>query len=124
MRGVIARVAALALAAVAVVVAVHALRVDHRCATLQDDAAHAPRSQMATFARQAAERCGDPRNEAFVIGIALLRGDRAAAIDLARRMTRQRPDDYLGWLGLYRVTGDRGALERAHALNPRGVPLS
>lgn len=120
----IARVAALALAAAAVVVAVHALRADHRCAALQNAAGHAPRSEMATFARQAAERCGDPRNEAFVIGIAVLRGDRAAATDLARRMTRQHPDDYLGWLGVYRLTGDRGALARAHALNPRGVPVS
>jgi hypothetical protein len=121
---VIARALGLALAAVAVFVAVHALRADHRCAALQNDAGHAPRPEMARFARQAAQRCGDPRNEAFVIGIALLRGDRAAAIDLARRMTRQHPDDYLGWLGVYRLTGDRGALARAHALNPRGVPLS
>lgn len=120
----IARALALALAAVAVFVAVHALRADHRCAALQNDAGRAPRTQMATFAREAAERCGDPRNEAFVIGIAVLRGDRAAATDLARRMTRQHPDDYLGWLGVYRLTGDRGALARAHALNPRGVPLS
>ena len=43
---------------------------------------------------------------------------------LAREMTRQHPDDYLGWLGVYRLTGDRDALARAHALNPRGVPLS
>ena len=120
----IARVLAVALAAVAVFVAVHALRVDHRCAALQNAAGHAPRSEMATFARQAAERCGDPRNEAFVIGIAVLRGDRAAATGLARKMTRQHPDDYLGWLGVYRLTGDRDALARAHALNPRGVPLS
>jgi hypothetical protein len=115
---------ALALAAVAVVVAVHALRVDHRCAALQSDAIRAPRSQIATFAREVGERCGDPRNEAFVAALATLRGDRAAAAELARRMTRQRPDDYLGWLGVYRITGDRGALARAHALNPRGVPLS
>jgi hypothetical protein len=121
---VIARVAAIALAAVAVVVAVHALRVDHRCARVQDQAGRAPRSQLAALAREAADRCGDPRNEAWVIGVASLRGDRAAATDLARRMTRARPDDYLGWLGLYRLTGDRGALARAHALNPRGVPQS
>jgi hypothetical protein len=121
---VIARVLALALAAAAVFVAVHALRADHRCAALQDAAGHAPRADMAVFARQAAERCGDPRNEAFVVGIAVLRGDRAAATDLARRMTRQHPDDYIGWLGVYRLTGDRDALARAHALNPRGVPLS
>jgi hypothetical protein len=121
---VIARVLAVALAAVAVFVAVQALRVDHHCAAVQNAAGHAPRSEMATFARQAAERCGDPRNEAFVIGIAVLRGDRAAATGLARQMTRQHPDDYLGWLGVYRLTGDREALARAHALNPRGVPLS
>jgi hypothetical protein len=39
-------------------------------------------------------------------------------------MTRSSPDDYLGWLGLYRLTGDRGALRRAHELNPRAVPLT
>jgi hypothetical protein len=121
---VIARVLAVVLAAVAVVVAVQALRADHRCAQVQDRAGRAARAQLAGFAREAADRCGDPRNEAWVIGVATLRGDRGAAIDLARRMTRSSPDDYLGWLGVYRLTGDRGALARAHALNPRGVPLS
>jgi hypothetical protein len=121
---VIARVLALALAVVAVVVAALALRSDHRCAAVQDDAGRAARGQLSGLAREAADRCGDPRNEAWVIGVATLRGDRAAAIDLARRMTRSSPDDYLGWLGLYRLTGDRGALQRAHELNPRGVPLT
>ena len=120
----IARVLALALAAVAVVVAVLALRTDHRCAAVQDEAGHAARGEIAGLAREAADRCGDPRNEAWVIGVASLRGDRAAATALARRMTRSSPDDYLGWLGLYRLTGDRHALQRAHELNPRAVPAS
>jgi hypothetical protein len=121
---VIARALAVALAAVAVVVAVHALRADHRCAQVQDRALGAARGQLSGFAREAADHCGDPRNEAWVIGVAMLRGDRRTATDLARRMTRSSPNDYLGWLGLYRLTGDRGALARAHALNPRGVPLT
>ena len=120
----IARVPALVLAAVAVGVAALALRTDHRCAAVQDDAGRAARAELAGLAREAADRCGDPRNEAWVIGVATLRGDRAAATELARRMTRSSPDDYLGWLGLYRLTGDRSALQRAHELNPRAVPLS
>ena len=119
-----ARLLLLGLVVVGAVVAVHALRADHRCAQVQDRAGRAARGELAEFAREAADRCGDPRNEAWVIGVAILRGDRGAAIDLARRMTRSRPDDYLGWLGLYRLTGDRGALQRAHQLNPRGVPLT
>jgi hypothetical protein len=121
---VIARAVAVVLAVVAVVVAVHALRADHRCAQVQDRAGRAARARLAGLAREAADRCGDPRNEAWVIGVATLRGDRGAAIDLARRMTRSSPDDYLGWLGLYRLTGDRGVLQRAHELNPRAVPLT
>jgi hypothetical protein len=121
---VIARILALALAVVAVVVAALALRTDHRCAAVQDEAARAGRGALAGLAREAADRCGDPRNEAWVVGVASLRGDRASATDLARRMTRSSPDDYLGWLGLYRLTGDRGALRRAHELNPRAVPLT
>jgi hypothetical protein len=120
----VARVAASALACCAVVVAVLALRTDHRCAAVQDDAGRAARSELTRLAHKASERCGDPRNEAWVVGVATVRGDRAAAIDLARRMTRSSPDDYIGWLGLYRLTGDRRALARAHELNPRGVPLS
>ena len=120
----IARVLAVALAAVAIVVAVHALRADHRCAQVRDRATRAARAQLAGFAREVAERCSDPRDGAWVIGVAMLRGDRGTAIDLARRMTRSSPDDYLGWLGLYRLTGDRGALQRAHELNPRAAPLT
>ena len=120
----LARAAAIALAGCAVVVAVLALRTDHRCAAVRDAALGAPRGQLPTLARQAADRCGDPRDEAWVVGVASLRRDRAAAIGLARRMTRSSPDDYIGWLGLYRLTGDRRALRRAHELNPRAIPLS
>jgi hypothetical protein len=116
--------AALALAAVAIFVAAHALRAGDRCAAARDAATRASRAQVAPLARRAADRCADPRDDAWVIGVAMLRGDRATAADIARGMTRSSPDDYLGWLGLYRVTGDRGALEHAHALNPRAVPLT
>jgi hypothetical protein len=37
-------------------------------------------------------------------------------------MTESSPDDYNGWLALYRLTGERSALARAHQLNPRGTP--
>src|SRR4051794_40977689 len=115
------RIALVALAVAGAAVGGQALRADHRCQRAQDQAL---RASAAAFTREAAQRCGDPRDEAWVIGVATLRGDRAAAIELARSMTRARPDDYLGWLGVYRLTGDRGALARAHALNPRGVPAS
>jgi hypothetical protein len=118
------RIVLIVLALGAAGVGVHALSADHRCAQLQDRAGRAPAAQLTAFAREAADRCGDPRSEAWVIGVATLRGNRAAAIDLARSMTRAHPDDYLGWLGLYRLTSDRAALRRAHALDPRAVPAS
>jgi hypothetical protein len=37
-------------------------------------------------------------------------------------MTRDHPQDYVGWLVVWRLSGSRGALARAHALNPRGTP--
>jgi hypothetical protein len=37
-------------------------------------------------------------------------------------MTRATPDDYLGWLVVWRLSADRDALARARALNPRGTP--
>jgi hypothetical protein len=118
------RVVLVVLALVAAGVGAHALRADHRCTRLQDRAGHAPGSALTGFARDAAGECGDPRSEAWVIGVATLRGNRSAAIGLAREMTREHPDDYLGWLGLYRLTGDRTALARAHALNPRAIRAS
>jgi hypothetical protein len=100
------------LAAVCAVVAVTGLRSDHRCT--QALAAHdGPR---------VADHCGDPRDRAETAALLAARGRLAPARQLARRMVRDSPQDYLGWLALGRLAGDRRALARAHALNPRGVP--
>ena len=61
-----ARLLLLGLVVVGAVVAVHALRADHRCAQVKSAAAHGPLSQPAAIARDAAERCGDPRDRAVV----------------------------------------------------------
>ena len=102
--------------------ATHALRADHRCADVKRTASTAPAGELAALASATAERCGDPRDSA-VFTLALLdRGQRATALRLARRMTRAHPDDYLGWLVVWRLSGQPAALARAHALNPRGTP--
>jgi hypothetical protein len=119
---VIARLAALALAAAAVAVAVVALRGDHRCAEVKARAGTAPRAELATVADLAAARCGDPRDLALVSLALTQRGQRERALALARRMTRKAPGDSLGWLVVWRLSGDEQAWARAHTLNPRGTP--
>jgi hypothetical protein len=116
------RVLFVALAVVCAGVGAHALRADHRCTRAQADARSAPTAALPGVADAIAERCGDPR--AQIIGAVLIggRGQRALATGLARRIAAQHPDDYLGWLAVYRIGGDRRALARAHALNPRAVP--
>jgi hypothetical protein len=91
------RLVLLALAVVGAAVGIQAQRADHRCAEVKATAAEVPLRQPAAVARAAADRC-------------------------ARRMTRSSPDDYLGWLVVWRLSGARQALARAHALNPRGTP--
>lgn len=103
------------------VVAVGGLRSDHRCVTAREAVLHG--SYTAAAAGAVAERCGDPRDRAFAAALMAQKGHRAPALVLARRMTRDAPQDYLGWLALGQLSGDRGALARAHALNPRGVQL-
>lgn len=110
------------LAVVAVVVAIHALRTDHRCADTKARAATAPVGQLAAIARETADRCGDPRDSAVAALVLVGRGHRGDAVQLATRMTKASPDDYLGWLVVWRLTGSRRALTRAHELNPRGAP--
>lgn len=117
-----ARLLLLGLVVVGAVVAVHALRADHRCAEVKSAAAHGPLTQPAAVAREAADRCGDPRDRAVVALVLVAHGQRGTARDLARRMTRSSPDDYLGWLVVWRLTGARDALARAHALDPRATP--
>jgi hypothetical protein len=109
---VLARTLAVVLALAAVVVAAHALRADHRCAD----------AKARVDAAATADRCGDPRDSALVALALTQRGQRAAALSLARRMTRAHPDDYLGWLVTWRLSGDKHALARAQALNPRATP--
>jgi hypothetical protein len=117
-----ARLLLLGLVVVGAAVALHALRADHRCADIKTAAADAPLGAPTAVASAAADRCGDPRDRALVALVLTARGQRGAALDLARRMTRSSPDDYLGWLVVWRLTGARAALVRAHALNPRGTP--
>jgi hypothetical protein len=116
------RVLFVALALVCVGVGAHALRADHRCTQAQGDARTAPAGALPGVANAIAERCGDPREQ--IVGAVLIggRGQRALATGLARRIAAQHPDDYLGWLAIYRIGGDQRALARAHALNPRAVP--
>ena len=117
-----ARLVVASLSAVAVVVAVLALRTDHRCSDAKAKARSAPRAELATIADETAARCGDPRDSAVVTLVLTARGQRATALRLARRMTLAHPDDYLGWLIVWRLSGDRAAHARAAALNPRGTP--
>ena len=112
------------LAVLSVAVGAHALRADHRCSQSRDRAGRAPVGELARVASSTADRCGDPRDSAIVALVLTARGQRAAALGLARRMTRAHPDDYLGWLVVWRLSGEREALARAHALNPRGTPAA
>jgi hypothetical protein len=117
------RVLFVALALVCAGVGAHALRADHRCSRAQAAARTAAPAALPGVARAIGDRCGDPRAE--VIGAVLIggRGERRLATALARRVAIQHPEDYIGWLAIYRIGGDERALARAHALNPRAVPL-
>jgi len=119
---VLVRLVLVGLAVVSVAVAAHSLRADHRCSQSKARAARAPVDQLAAIAAATADRCGDPRDSAVLSLLLTARGQRATALGLARRMTRAHPDDYLGWLVVWRLSGERTALARAHALNPRGTP--
>jgi hypothetical protein len=120
---VIARLAALALAACALVVAVLALRGDDRCAQLKADAQTAPIGQLGAIAADV-DRCGDPRDRVVVAVRELGRGRRDAAEQIARKMTVDFRDDYLGWLAVWNLERSPAALHRAHELNPRGTPAT
>ncbi|MGZ4268968.1 MAG: hypothetical protein ACXVFN_10110 [Solirubrobacteraceae bacterium] len=113
MRALALRALLIVLAAVCAVVAVGGLRGDHRCS----------QARAAADWRAVAAHCGDPRDRAVTAAMLASHGRRAQAVALARRMVHDAPQDYLGWLALGRLTGDGGALARAHALNPRGVQL-
>lgn len=118
----LARLLLVALAAVAAVVGVQQLHHDHGCTTLVNDVAKGPAADVDGLAAQTLERCGDPRDRVVIVGTLVARRKQPEAVAVLRRMTASDPDDYLGWLVLGRLTRDRAALERAHALNPRDVP--
>jgi cytochrome c-type biogenesis protein CcmH/NrfG len=106
------RAVLIVLAAACVAVAVGGLRHDHACTE----------ARAAGRWRAVAAHCGDPRDRAQTAALLASKGRRTEALALARRMVRDSPQDYLGWLALGRLGGDGHALARAHALNPRGVP--
>ncbi|MDP9347280.1 MAG: hypothetical protein M3P44_16510 [Actinomycetota bacterium] len=108
------------LAVTCTVVAVTGLRTDRRCALARTDVLHGAVSAAA--GRAVADRCQDPRDRAFAAALLARRGARPPALALARRMIRDSPQDYLGWLALGQLSGDEHALARARALDPRGVP--
>lgn len=118
----VSRLVLAGLAVVAVAVGVFAVRADHRCSEVTDRATSAPPGELAQVADATAARCGDPRDSAVLTLVLTSRGQRDTALELARRMTRAHPDDYLGWLVVWRLSREPGALARARALNPRGTP--
>ena len=120
MTALAARALLILLAALCAVVAVTGLRSDDRCRQARTAVLHG--SHTTAAARTVADRCGDPRDRAFAAALMAQKGHAAPARQLARRMVRDSPQDYLGWLALGRLTNDQRALARAHALNPRGVP--
>ncbi|MEP6954600.1 MAG: hypothetical protein ABI950_11130 [Solirubrobacteraceae bacterium] len=116
----VTRALLIVLAAVCAVVAVTGLRSDQRCTEAGAAVRHGISSAAAATA--VADHCGDPRDRAVAAALLAQNGRAAPARQLARRMVRDSPQDYLGWLALGRLTGDERALARARALNPRGVP--
>jgi len=119
---ILVRVMLAALAVAAIAVGAASLRKDHGCADVKAQARTGPAAALASVGEEAIARCGDPRDRAIVALVLVNRGRRREAIDVTRRMTQTTPDDYIGWLSLWRLTGDRAALVKAHRLNPRGTP--
>jgi hypothetical protein len=118
------RLALAALAVLCAVVAIRALHGDHQCSELQAEAQRAPAAQLRAVVAETIDHCGTPADRAAVAVVLIARKQSSLAVDLVRKMTRSSPDDFSGWLALYRLTGERDALARAHRLNPRGTPAS
>ncbi len=118
----VARLLVAGLAVAAVVVGATSLRTDHRCTDAVEAVNHATKGELVAAARVVADRCGDTRIDVQASQALFLRGGAPPALVVARRMTRASPDDYLGWLSIWRLTGDPAALARARELNPRGTP--
>ncbi len=118
----LARLLLAGLAVLAAVAGARGLRADGRCADVKEAASTAPRGELSAIARETAKRCGDPRDRVVVAVVLVARKHRPDAVALTRRMTRDDPQDYLGWLALWRLTREPAPLARARALNPRGTP--
>jgi hypothetical protein len=119
---ILVRILLAALAVAAIAVGAASLHNDHGCADVKAQARTGPAAALAPVGEDAIARCGDPRDRAIVAVVLVNRGRRREAIAVTRRMTQTTPDDYIGWLALWRLTGDRAALVRAHLLNPRATP--
>jgi hypothetical protein len=126
MTGVAARLLVAALAAACLVVAVAARRGDDRCAALVERAQRlTPASsgaQAGAIARIATQRCS-ATSQVVVVGLLLEgTGHQTEGLDVARRIVREEPGDYLAWFFLATVEGGdaaaKAALARARALNP------
>ena len=131
MPGVPLRVALLALAGLCLAVAVHGLARHGDCAAAMRAAAALQPGQgpaARAVAHDVGAACDEPRTMVVAAAFVDHAGARDAATALARRLVRQTPNAYVGWLTLGRLLQSsdparaRAALGRAHALNPRGVP--
>jgi hypothetical protein len=110
------------LAVAAIAVGATQLRGDRGCRELRADVARAPAGRLAALAAEADARCGAPADRAAVAVTLSFRDRRDLTVRVVRRMTESSPDDYVGWLALWRLTHERAALVRAHELNARGTP--
>jgi hypothetical protein len=119
---VVARLVLAGLAVAALVVGATSLRTDHRCSNAVRAVSIVPKGELMTAARAVTDRCGDTLTAVRASQTLFLRGGAPPALVIARRLTRSHPDDYLGWISTWRLTGDRAALARARELNPRGTP--
>jgi hypothetical protein len=119
---VFARLLLVGLAAAAIAVGATSLRTDHRCAEAVKAVNEVPKGELMAAARTVADRCGDTLTEVRASQTLFLRGGAPPALVIARDLTREHPDDYLGWISTWRLNGDRAALARARELNPRGTP--
>jgi hypothetical protein len=135
------RVALVLCAAAAIGVGISGLRQTHRCGQAKQAidavvfqrtlhrAAPDPHELAAAQARLVAD-CRDRTEIARYATVEGTVGLTQPATSLARTVTRLEPDNRFGWLALALVLGGdhplaaAAARRRAHALDPRGVPLA
>ena len=88
-----ARLALAALAVVCAVVAIRAVRTDHQCAQTKADAASVPTAELPGLVEATVDRCGAPADRSEVLVMLITRKQSRLAVDLARRLTNASPDD-------------------------------